>query len=148
SARPLVGIGLVSYGWYLWHWPLLVFSRIYLFYTQGFAADIWFGGIVGLALATLTYRMIEQPIARNKRPLAGQYRRRSIAVLVLGCLLALAPGIFYSRILAPRLAADLGVTHWPVRTDLTLKPDPCIIDRDGRLSTACQSGTPGQPLGL
>ena len=28
ALRPMVGIGLVSYGWYLWHWPILSFIRI------------------------------------------------------------------------------------------------------------------------
>jgi peptidoglycan/LPS O-acetylase OafA/YrhL len=33
SSRPLVYIGKISYPLYLWHWPLLVFSK--LFYPKG-----------------------------------------------------------------------------------------------------------------
>ena len=29
ATRPLIRIGLVSYGWYLWHWPLLAALRIH-----------------------------------------------------------------------------------------------------------------------
>lgn len=37
--RPVVYIGRVSYGWYLWHWPLLVLWREYRLYDVTLASE-------------------------------------------------------------------------------------------------------------
>jgi peptidoglycan/LPS O-acetylase OafA/YrhL len=56
-----VWFGLISYPLYIWHWPLLSFSRIL---SSGIPALEIRIGIVALSilLAWLTYRFIEQPI--------------------------------------------------------------------------------------
>jgi peptidoglycan/LPS O-acetylase OafA/YrhL len=64
SSRWLVNIGLISYPIYLWHWPILSFSRIInggSISTQWTLASI----IITIALSILTYRIIERPL-RNK----------------------------------------------------------------------------------
>ena len=61
SNRALVGLGLVSYPLYLWHWPLLSFAQI----VQGDASTplVRFGlVVVSVALAWLTYSLVEKPI--------------------------------------------------------------------------------------
>ncbi|EGI77381.1 acyltransferase family protein [Hylemonella gracilis] len=65
SRRPLVWIGLISYPLYLWHWPLLVFPRIILgeVPTIGFR---WVLLLLALILATLTYKLVEQPLRFGK----------------------------------------------------------------------------------
>jgi peptidoglycan/LPS O-acetylase OafA/YrhL len=61
SSRILVGIGLISYPLYLWHWPLLSFARI-LEQSQ----PHWQIRILCIAIAfilsVLTYFFIERPI--------------------------------------------------------------------------------------
>ncbi|WP_336145532.1 hypothetical protein, partial [Klebsiella pneumoniae] len=37
GSRVLVGIGLISYSWYLWHWPVLVFGK----YASIFGLSSW-----------------------------------------------------------------------------------------------------------
>jgi peptidoglycan/LPS O-acetylase OafA/YrhL len=66
SGKTLVGIGLISYPLYLWHWPLLVFFGIIKFAPLTLIDR---GLIVALsfALAWLTYRAIEIPF-RFGRP--------------------------------------------------------------------------------
>lgn len=67
SCKILVGIGLVSYAAYLWHWPLLAFLNY-----GGFSINVVFGiGVFLLTflLAWLTYRWVEQPFRRSNQPL-------------------------------------------------------------------------------
>ncbi len=75
SRRTMIGIGLISYPLYLWHWPLLVYARI-------IASDVPSTGvrtgavILSVILAYLTYRLIERPLRFN------QHRRAVVAGLV------------------------------------------------------------------
>src|SRR5262249_21854782 len=66
SARPLVYLGLVSYSWYLWHWPLLAFAR-----TLHFGERLWWLdallGLASLGLAVATYHLLEKPIREWRR---------------------------------------------------------------------------------
>ncbi len=67
SNRILVFFGLISYPLYLWHWPILVFTR---FATSGKPPIEALGAAVSLSivLALVTYRFIEKPIRNGKRP--------------------------------------------------------------------------------
>ncbi len=82
ATRPLIGIGLISYPLYLWHWPLLSFARIVRSTGPGGEA---IAGLVLLsfALAWLTYRLVERPI-RSARALRTPVLLGA-AVLTLGC---------------------------------------------------------------
>lgn len=66
SQRWLVSIGLISYPLYLWHWPLLSFTRV----VEGGRPD-WSIAIclllIAFILAFLTYRFIERPIRNGQR---------------------------------------------------------------------------------
>ncbi len=60
SFRFLVFLGLISYSLYLWHWPLLVFARLYALRQLTIAESC---GVVAasLFLAILSWRYIERP---------------------------------------------------------------------------------------
>ena len=63
SLRIFVGIGLISYSLYLWHWPVIVFYRY--FYGAELAPLEVIGIIaVSFILAILSWRFVEQPIRR------------------------------------------------------------------------------------
>ncbi len=60
SLRPLVNIGLISYSLYLWHWPLITFSKYYLGRNLHFM-EAPLLGVVSCLFAYFSYRFIEKP---------------------------------------------------------------------------------------
>src|SRR5215208_926774 len=62
SVAPLRWLGRVSYAWYLWHWPLMGLGQV-LDPAIGVAGRLGWS-IAALALAWLTYHLLERP-ARN-----------------------------------------------------------------------------------
>ena len=65
SLRLMVGIGLVSYSAYLWHHPLFSFAHIANPNGQHPALMV-FLMVLTFALATLSWRYVEQPFRRKK----------------------------------------------------------------------------------
>ena len=59
--RWMVWVGLISYPIYLWHWPILAFSRI-IQSTPPSTSQKWVFLALTVALAWLTYKFIESPI--------------------------------------------------------------------------------------
>lgn len=67
KTRPLVFIGLISYSLYLWHWPIITFTRYYLPYEIGFTEAIELISI-SLIISYISWRWVEQPFRKsNKR---------------------------------------------------------------------------------
>jgi peptidoglycan/LPS O-acetylase OafA/YrhL len=64
SARPLVAIGVWSYGIYLWHLPLIRLARPLLGGTPVVAAG---AVLASVAVAAASYRFVEQPVLRGRR---------------------------------------------------------------------------------
>jgi hypothetical protein len=62
ATRVMVAIGLVSYGWYLWHWPILSLMRIRRLNETVLLPDLIGGGVVAFVLACASYRYLEQPL--------------------------------------------------------------------------------------
>ncbi|MCU1372082.1 MAG: acyltransferase [Ilumatobacteraceae bacterium] len=59
SLRPVVWIGDVSYGWYLWHWPLIVFAGVLWPEQDGVLVA---AALLSLVPTALSYRYVENPI--------------------------------------------------------------------------------------
>lgn len=60
----LVWIGAVSYSWYLWHWPVIVYTGQIL---PGNTNVLLLAGALSLLPAWLAYRFIENPIRTSYR---------------------------------------------------------------------------------
>jgi peptidoglycan/LPS O-acetylase OafA/YrhL len=63
SISPLVAIGKISYSLYLWHWPVIVFYRLYYGFELNVSSIIT---VIFLSffLATLSYFAVEKPFRR------------------------------------------------------------------------------------
>jgi peptidoglycan/LPS O-acetylase OafA/YrhL len=105
STWPMVRIGLVSYAWYLWHWPLISFIRSMNYGERDFAKEM--GALaVSLVLAALTYRFIELPVRRWR----SSHLFRSGVVVAIGtasCVLIASVGYLWALRIAPQFLPKL-----------------------------------------
>lgn len=67
SWRPLVFIGLISYSWYLWHWPVLSFANIASDSRISVHAGIALG-FLSFGFAVVSYFFVEQPFRNSQTP--------------------------------------------------------------------------------
>jgi peptidoglycan/LPS O-acetylase OafA/YrhL len=65
SIAPLQWIGKLSYSIYLWHWPIIAYAKIL---DPQLAIGGYFAcAALTLALASLTFRLVEQPLRSDRR---------------------------------------------------------------------------------
>ncbi|WP_394753775.1 acyltransferase family protein [Crenothrix sp.] len=93
ALKPIVGIGLISYSLYLWHWPLLSLFSYWQAGVQVDGHDYIITGLLILSgvMATLNWKYIEQPF-RNKhrwlqKPLIKTVLTAQILLLGLGIVI-------------------------------------------------------------
>jgi len=63
----LQGIGKISYGWYLWHWPFLILAPYIARHPLEWPRRIEVV-LLSLFLAILSYHIVENPVRRMRRP--------------------------------------------------------------------------------
>jgi peptidoglycan/LPS O-acetylase OafA/YrhL len=78
GTAPAVWIGNLSYSWYLWHWPLIVFARALWPEARAIAVA---AAAFSLAPAWLSYRYLENPIRFSPR-----FKGRSVLALAAVCI--------------------------------------------------------------
>ncbi|MEG3149067.1 acyltransferase family protein [Sphingomonas sp. ZT3P38] len=125
SARPLVGIGLISYSLYLWHWPLIVFGNYYLLGPYRYVRLAMV--LLAFPLAWLSWRYIERPF-RAPRLLLSRRRLFLCAAAASGTLalyglaIALANGVpgrfdpVVQRLGEPGVQPDYACAGQPIAT--------------------------------
>ena len=106
SRKPIVGVGLISYALYLWHWPIFAFLNIHF----GAPTPLHFMAAIAasLALAVLSYFLIEQPI-RTRAALPARHQAFAGMGIVLAAfslfgVAGIATGGFPGRL--PEAAVD------------------------------------------
>lgn len=100
ASRPAVAVGLISYPLYLWHWPVLAFGNI-LTGGQANAEFRLLAVLASIALAILTYRVVEVPLRFGGAPV------RTVPALLLAMTVIASGGMVISYGALPaRAAAD------------------------------------------
>ena len=118
SNRLMVGIGLISYPLYLWHWPLLSLSHIMLRGVPGVHVR-WMLLAISVLLAWLTYRFVEAP-CRSRRFASVKTVALSVSLLVVGLC---GYGVYWKHGLEFRHANDLARSYKEVH-GLTFYANP------------------------
>ncbi|MCO4089685.1 MAG: acyltransferase [Limnohabitans sp.] len=105
SCKPIVFVGLISYSFYLWHWPLLTLLRIKHLGDMPTLSSLVLV-LLSFMLAILTWRYVEQPLRH-----AGVSWRSSVlltlyAVVTLA-LFSLAFSVKFSNGFPSRLSQEV-----------------------------------------
>lgn len=120
--RPMQHLGRLSYGWYLWHWPVLTLASEVM---GGLSIPLALGlALVALGLAEVTYRLVENPVRQHAR-LTTRWSLAMVGVLTLtaggaaaawGAALQVPDSEAQSRLIAARTDAP------------QMELDGCILD--------------------
>ncbi len=121
SLRPLVLVGMISYGIYLWHWPVIVYTTADRVGVSGFGLAVIRLALT-LGIATASYVLVERPFRQGFR-----FRHAWVAV---------PAGL--AGALAAILVATAGATDGPAYLQATPLPSATS-------STTLGPATPGNP---
>lgn len=144
SWRPIVFIGLVSYSFYLWHWPVLVFGRYYLNRDLAWHEAFLLLGIA-FAAAVLSWRYVERPFRTGVRP----WRRLPVSIPAAVAVILASAGAGLAlhaseglpgRVPSDVLAADAARDSVPPLTGRCHVEGPDLPPEED-----CIFGAPGDP---
>ena len=131
--RPMAWIGEISYGLYLWHWPIIlaVTSPAGIFASLpdpvGLSVERL---LLTFGIATTSYYLIEQPIRRGKVPAIGPSARRfAIATVAV-------------------IVAVMGITNWQTSPGGAAAADVVTVPTNCPQYSIClrHQGSPGAPV--
>ncbi len=166
ATAPMRAIGRLSFAWYLWHWPFVVFGQ------QILGADSAWPVLVLLVLASaapawLSLRFLERPI--RFAPGIASRASAGLAVGAISTMVALVAGLFVgtqslltlgsvdtlaqaatiSSVFgdageASRTSGAVSPTPLKARDDRP-RPDECILQRGQTAAPACEFGLASGP---
>lgn len=162
--RPVRYVGRVSYAWYLWHWPAVVFATLWL---DGLPPAL-LAVVVLLSLlpAVATHHLLEEPVRRS-RALAPVRRSLPLGVACTVLPVTLSAVSWHAVPTVPlaspaqaRGAEALSDDDVPQRTADALRPlpehatedrgkvhrDGCLADQRDTTSGSCVYGVPSSDV--
>ena len=125
---PIRFIGLISYSLYLWHWPLIVFYR--LFVNEPSKTEKGALLVVCILAATISWKFIEKPF-RDKpyklKPYGTLFAGGAVMILTAGAALVLSPLIevvykYPSRVTEVLDHAEINENH--------MRAGTCLFESD------------------
>jgi peptidoglycan/LPS O-acetylase OafA/YrhL len=123
ALRPLPWVGAISYGLYLWQWPMIVWLG-----DPRLGEDPWGTRLAevaaAFAIATASFYLLERPIRTGRMPWLGWSRRR-LAVATVVAVEIVAAVVVVSTVVDTGTAVGRGL--------------------EDRSDTACPRGSPGVP---
>jgi len=136
SLAPMRLIGRLSYSWYLWHWPALVYLREM---RPDASTKVRIAvAVLSLVPAAITYLVVESPIRFSPR-LKGHARPVVAAALALALVMvgaAAGANVYAQRILgSPRVVAILGA-----QKTARVYSDGCQVSLLATTSPPCEYG--------
>jgi peptidoglycan/LPS O-acetylase OafA/YrhL len=131
--KPLVGLGLISYGVYLWHWPISLWLDEANTGLDGVALFA-VRAVVTLTVSLASYKLLEMPIRTGRISFRGSGRVvAALAAVVSVAVLLLVPALaFPSTRTAPTAAPRAA--------------DVVSAAAGYEAAPRCDGGTPLQPL--
>ncbi len=146
SMRVPVFVGLISYSLYLWHWPVLTFTK----YLKGAYAGpgevaLWIA--VSIALAILSWRLVEQPV-RHAKNLPG-WSLVFTTVLASASLIGVSFTAYRADGLPERFQGQARI-HIAARGDFLQDFSSCHVPDDGPFEgiEICPIGPDQEPRSL
>ena len=161
SLGPVRYVGRISYSWYMWHWPALIFAAA-AWGPLSVAAGL---GVVALSLipTVATHHLIEDPV-RLSRALARRPNRAlavGVACMAIGVCAGVAlrdaqPTLRTAPLADVKGAAALAEQPHPQRSADAVRPNPlraredrsrayydgCLVGIEGTNSNKCLYGDP------
>ena len=97
ASRPAVAIGVLSYSWYLWHWPAVELMRTLPIGQDSIWKDVA-ASAIALLLSVPTYLLLERPMKALRRPqIPRRYGSRIVAAGVGGSALVAVLALVLAR---------------------------------------------------
>jgi len=140
GVAPLRWLGAISYGVYLWHWPVQLVLTHSATGLQG-APLILFRFVVTLAVAEASYRLLELPIRRRPVPALPRIAWfATLSVGLAGIVAAAALLVQPPTLVGPRLIEAVASPSASPATSLARvaapnPPNPATYPQTGRTST-------------
>ena len=148
GTAPARYMGRISYAWYLWHWPALIFAAAIwgpLSVAAGLAVVV-----ASLVPTVITHHLIEDPLRRSKE--LSRLPNRALA-LGLGCMaIAIATGVVVEAVqptikTANNVPGALALARQPKpqQSADAVRPNPleAQTDRSREFTDGCLVGTEG-----
>lgn len=148
SWRPLRELGRLSYSFYLWHWPVLVFAHgLHTMHSDdklSLTARLLLL-LVALLLAELSYRLVENPIRRSRR--LGQRTAPGIALLGGVTLFSLVVAGGWHRMATEQMATPSQRYYQAARDDVAdLYARGCHVGFSATVPVDCSDGPLDAPF--